>query len=407
VRVIIVVAVLVSLWSPQQQELCADLTSCRSMAEAARDAKDYEAFHDLAWAAYRKGKNNDPELMLLVARAQSLSGRPGDALVMLERIAADGAPTDAATSEDFARVRALPRWSEVAEKLSAAPSAKEPASGSAKASASAEASASAKASADKPADKSADKPSAKDPASASARAPASAKASADKPADKTADKPSSKKEPLSFTTLLIPSALAFDAVSHRYLIADRKSRRVAVVDANTGQVATMVGALGSPGEIVGMAIDAQQGDLWIASSGEDGPVLHKLQLISGRMLQTVPVDIDGQLTAMTYAPGTGLIAADANGVVWTLKPDGKAARLAALEYVPQALAADAKGRLYVSGGTSRFARFSIGSSLRKIDTVSIDDAIPKDAPFVAVGSTRLTFIVPAQGSFEVRNVPVK
>ena len=68
------------------------------MAEAAREAGDYEAFHDFAWAAYREGTSNDPELMLLVARAQSLSGRPGDALVMLERIAAVGASTDAATS---------------------------------------------------------------------------------------------------------------------------------------------------------------------------------------------------------------------------------------------------------------------------------------------------------------------
>src|SRR5690606_10235448 len=83
--------------------------------------------------------------------------------------------------------------------------------------------------------------------------------------------------PLAFTTTLSPDALAYDAVSRRFLIADRKARRVAVVDEHSGQVATMVGALGAPGEIVGMAIDAQQGDLWIASNGEDNTVLHKLQ----------------------------------------------------------------------------------------------------------------------------------
>ena len=111
------------------QPTCQDLSSCREQALAARNAGDFEAFHDLAWAAFNQGKKNDPELMLLVARAQSLSGRPGDALVMLERIAALGGATDAATSDDFARVRALPRWPEVAAKLESATElpAKEPA----------------------------------------------------------------------------------------------------------------------------------------------------------------------------------------------------------------------------------------------------------------------------------------
>ncbi len=62
------------------------LASCRALAVEAQQRQDFETFHDLAWAAYRKGRANDPEMMLLVARAQSLSGRPGDALVMLERV---------------------------------------------------------------------------------------------------------------------------------------------------------------------------------------------------------------------------------------------------------------------------------------------------------------------------------
>ena len=109
--IVVALFVLLSTHPPQQ---CSDVASCRTQAEAARENKDYEAFHDLAWAAFRQGKKNDPELMLFVARAQSLSGRPLDALVMLERIAKLGIATDAATSDDFARVRALPRWPEVA-----------------------------------------------------------------------------------------------------------------------------------------------------------------------------------------------------------------------------------------------------------------------------------------------------
>ncbi|MDQ3421325.1 MAG: hypothetical protein M3541_21570 [Acidobacteriota bacterium] len=105
------------------------------MAVEAQQREDFETFHDLAWEAYRKGRANDPELMLLVARAQSLSGRPGDALVMLERIGPAVTPPQVATDPDFARVRALPRWAEVAGRLNVdaaaatapAPSAKEPA----------------------------------------------------------------------------------------------------------------------------------------------------------------------------------------------------------------------------------------------------------------------------------------
>ena len=124
----------------EAQPTCDDVPSCRTAALEAKDRKDFEAFHDLAWLTYRKGKPDDPELMLLLARAQSLSGRPGDAIVMLERLAARGIATDAATSEDFESVRALPRWSGVAstreatvapsgEAKSASPSAAAPAPG--------------------------------------------------------------------------------------------------------------------------------------------------------------------------------------------------------------------------------------------------------------------------------------
>ena len=55
--------------------------------------------------------------MHLLARAQSLSGRPHDALVMLLRLAEGGIETDAATSEDFAAVRRLPQWAEHAARF--------------------------------------------------------------------------------------------------------------------------------------------------------------------------------------------------------------------------------------------------------------------------------------------------
>lgn len=393
------------------------MTSCQTLAEAARDARDYEAFHDLAWAAYRKGKSNDPELMLFVARAQSLSGRPGDALVMLERAAALGHVGDALTSEDFARVRALPRWPEVAEKLSSAatsaadaapvvkPSAKDPAPPAKLPAPSAKAPAPVAKEPTPPAKDPA--PAAKDPAP-SAKDPApSAKEPTPPAKDPTpsAKSPaSSAKDSLPFTTLLTPDALAYDAVSRRFIIADRKARRVAVIDEHTGQVATLVGAQGALGEINGISIDPQQGDLWVISTGEDGPLLHRMQLISGRMLTTVPLSIENAITAMTWVPGSGLVVADAGGLVWAVRGDGKTQKLASLEYVPRRFAADARGRLYVDGGTPRLARFAVNSTLRKIDTVELD--IPAGAPF-AVSGNRLHVVVAAQGSFEIRSVPVK
>lgn len=418
-----IVALLTLLWLPQQQEPCSDVASCRSMADAAREAKDYEAFHDLAWAAYREGKANDPELMLLVARAQSLSGRPGDALVMLERIAALGAPTDAATSEDFARVRTLPRWSEVAEKLASPtkagaapppsdpkpePVTKEPARADTPPTKTPEKSA-AKGSEKLPVEKT-EKPAEKadKPAEKLAGKPAG-ETKAKSPFKRTEEEPAPKKDPnapLGFATILSPDALAYDAVSRRFIIADKKARRVAVIDEHSGQVATLVGAQGALGEISGMAIDPSQGDLWVISTGEDGPSLHRMQLISGRMLSTVPLSIEDGVVSAAWVPGTGLVVGDANGVVWSVGPGGKPQKLGALEYVPRAFAADARGRLYVAGGTKRLARFAVSSTLRRIDTIDVDAPIPAVGAFVVSGN-RLHLVVPLRGSFQIRSVPVK
>src|SRR5436190_301009 len=96
----------------QGRAVCANVDDCRQQALAAAASGDNETFHDFAWRAVQKGKPNDPDLMFMLARAQSLSGRPGDALVMLQRLKALGVTTDAATNDDFAPVRALNGWDE-------------------------------------------------------------------------------------------------------------------------------------------------------------------------------------------------------------------------------------------------------------------------------------------------------
>src|SRR4051812_49116039 len=101
--------------------LCSEWRECRQMALAAAERGDYETFHDLAWRAVQTGPPKDPALMYLLARAQALSGRPHDALVMLERLADTGIASDATTSDDFVRTRQLPGWPDVAARIDRRP----------------------------------------------------------------------------------------------------------------------------------------------------------------------------------------------------------------------------------------------------------------------------------------------
>src|SRR6185503_16642429 len=94
---------------------CHESQACRELALEARARGAYETFHDLAWRAVQTGRPNDPDLMYLLARAQALSGRRRDALVMLRRLAESGAVNDAATDPDLRSVRELPEWPYIAE----------------------------------------------------------------------------------------------------------------------------------------------------------------------------------------------------------------------------------------------------------------------------------------------------
>ncbi len=372
-----VIALLLLLQSPAT---CADVSTCRTAALEAQARKDYEAFHDLAWVAYRKGHPDDAELMLLLARAQSLSGRPSDALVMLQRILARGMATDAATSEDFARVRALPRWKEMTGQTDAA-SGTATTSATAKAPPVAEAPASAEALAGRPAGKSADKPSISPPAPR--RAPGG---------------------PLTFTTLLTPSALAYDAVSRRYVIADRSARRVAIVDENTGQVSTLAGTQAALGDIAGIAIDSQQGDLWVVSTTGADTMLHRLQLISGRVLSTVPLSgVKAPIVALTFVRGTGLVAADSSGGLSRVSARGRLDQVTDLEYIPRTIASDGAGRLYVSPGGSKLARFTIDPRPGPREVLSLPDDAVVDGGIAIVGD-RLDFLAQRDGRYEIRSI---
>ncbi len=96
---------------------CTEWHDCRRLALAAADRGDYETFHDLAWRAIQTGPPKDPALMFLLARAQALSGRPHDALIMLQRLADMGVPSDVAANDEFVRTRQLPGWPEVSASI--------------------------------------------------------------------------------------------------------------------------------------------------------------------------------------------------------------------------------------------------------------------------------------------------
>lgn len=356
---------------------CDDVASCRTAALEAKERKDYEAFHNLAWLAYRKGKPDDPELMLLLARAQSLSGRPGDAMVMLERLSARGITTDAAASDDFELVRAHPRW------IGGAPSpAPSPAPSSAAKSA--------------PAGEVKPTPSGEaKPAPSGAATPAPSRAAT--PArDRSA--------PLSFTTLLSPTALAYDSVSKRYLIADRQAKRIAVIDENSGQVSTLAGALARLGDIHGIAIDSRQGDLWVVTSAEEGPSLSRLQLISGRELGAARITgITAPVTGVAFVRSVGVVASDERGDIWRISASGKADKMGSLEYAPKGIAADGEGILYISAGGPRIARFSLTPSFRRLGVIDLSDPAFSGIPFAVVGDS-LRVIVPSGGAYEIRSM---
>jgi hypothetical protein len=262
---------------------CTEWRDCRQMALAAADRGEYEAFHDLAWRAVQTGPPKDPALMYLVARAQALSNRPHDALVMLRRLAEMGVPSDGDTNDDFSRTRQLPEWPDVSALINRLthPDLPPPA--------------------DPPRPTEAPRPAA---AAAASRAPSSAPAL----------------EAVRFSTKLFTlGGLAYDAVSQRFLFGDRLGRKLIVVGEGSNHAVDFVRA-DSAGfqEISAIEIDTKRGDLWVASaaSADGAGTLHKLQLISGRPLRSFRVAADvAPVTPVDLAvtPAGAVLVLDAAG----------------------------------------------------------------------------------------------
>ncbi len=317
---------------------CATLDDCRQQAVDAAARGDYETFHDLAWRAMQKAKPNDPELMYLLARAQSLSGRPGDALVMLQRLRQLGIETDAATNEDFRRVRGLKNWPEFAESASRA----------------------------------------------SAAAPLAAKKAA-APAPKSSTDAFTFDAPSEFE----PVGLDYDAVSRRFLLGDRAAGRLIVIDEVSHHLVTLVSATSADflAQISGFAIDPKRGDLWVASTDGHESALHKLQLISGRVLTKVTTREGGKPARFedvaVAADGTVFAVDAAAGRIFRLKPGARQFEIAQETGAGGArtLAVAGASTFYVAGGRD-VLRVDVGRrSTRKL-------AAPKGTALSNIGRLR-------------------
>ena len=328
---------LVTLVAPQagRDVGCSTLNECRTMALAAADQREYERFHDLSWRAVQLGPRNDPALMSMLARAQALSGRPHDALVMLDRLAGMGVAVETDT-EEFAVTRQLPGWAEISARIELA--------------------------------RRTGTPIAATPAPAAAAPPPTA-APAAAPATTTPPTPASPpQEAIRLPTgAPAPRGFAYDAVSSRFLFGDRRGRKLVVVGEPSNRATDFVRA-DSAGfqDIVSLEIDEKRGDLWVLSAAPAGGAgtLHKLQLVSGRPLKSfaVPPALEPvTLVDLSVTASGAVFVLDAAGAqLLVLRPGA-----AALERVAKFEAADAVS-LSVDGD-ERVAYVAHGQGVLRID----------------------------------------
>jgi hypothetical protein len=310
---------------------CADAAGCRDAAVAAAARQDFEAFHDLAWRAAQKSRPNDPELMYLLARAQSLSGRPADALVMLRRLAQMGVATDVKTNDDFRRVRDLSGWPELEALMSGAVS-------STRLSAS-------------PAASAGSTPAAK-PAGATPKAAAPMEA-------RSVDDPGVVgvgEDRLHLTAgALDPVGLAYDSASRRFVVGDGHDNKLIVADEVFNHVNDLISATSAGfGRLSAVEIDPRRGDLWVTSSEANGAAaIHKLQLVSGRVLARLNMPESLKPVAISdfaVLDSGGLLLLDSAGgrLVPVKSVAGPFERAIPLKLTGAASLATAEGKVYVA-----------------------------------------------------------
>jgi hypothetical protein len=169
----------------------------------------------------------------------------------------------------------------------------------------------------------------------------------------------------------VPVALAYDAVSRRFVFADESSDTLKVVDELNGNVVNLVSQRwAGPYRTTALAIDSRRGDLWVAGvqEGVEGTaqsVISRLQLVSGRLLQTIDLAADaGSSRFVDITIGMGRVfVLDALGRrVYSLVPGAKSfEREHRVDVVsPTGIAVTDDGVLYISG-TQGVARLDLNT----------------------------------------------
>lgn len=302
---------------------CDRWQECRRLALDARDRGEFDRFYDLAWRAVQTGPNSDPDLLYLLARAQSLNGRPRDALVMLSRLVESGAARNARTEPDFDRARSLPGWQELEARLL---SAVAPVAAAAEPDA-ARLAPFAPVPPVPPVVRAAPAPRVLPGVAAAAIGPPIAMPPAPlrrfdlRPGDEVSrfvDVP------------FVAGGLAWDGASRRFLLGDAHGRRVMVVGEGRDRPDDLVrGASAQFHDVIAFEIDATRGDLWVVSTDASQSVvaLHRLQLISGRALGTFepPAAPGGaRVIDLGITAGGSVVMLDASGPqLLLLRPGGR------------------------------------------------------------------------------------
>ena len=285
---------------------CPRWKDCQQLALDAAAREDFETFHSLAWRAVQSGPANDADLMFMLARAQTLSGRAHDALVMLGRLVDRGiVHPEVETTDDFRRVRSLAGWPNLLDRMhGVAPPTVAP-------------------------------PTASDPmpsATPAANLP-SGSSSASRGAPDPAG-PSAGSIPIP-APVTAPVAMAYDHVSGRVVIADDSSDTIKVLSELSGNAVDLVSrGWGGGYHTTALAIDPKRGDLWVvgarANAGRSESVVHRMQLISGRLLYTVPPPADSGATrfAAVARAAASVLVLDVEGArIFELGAGAKTLRL--------------------------------------------------------------------------------
>ena len=311
---------------PPARPQCAEWHECRQLALDAAARQDYETFHDLAWRTVQAGPEGDPDLMYLLARAQCLSGRPHDALVMVQRLAEKGVWTDAATHDDFRRARALPGWPAVEAAIERSGGAPAPAPGPPPPVSAPPTPAPipvpppAPSPAPTPATSAVAPASAPLPTATSAGVPAAAAPEPEAPVAAMVVDEAPVEEAARFATEpFAPGGLGYDVVSRRFVFGDLEARRLKIVAEGMHHTVNLVSA-SSAGfhDVMALEIDSRRGDLWVVSATASGEAaaLHKLQLVSGRPLAAfeAPATVEPlMLTDVAVTPAGVVLVLDSAG----------------------------------------------------------------------------------------------